>query len=118
MYPSYPAPSEKALSLESTLRTFMAEEVLPREAEVRNAREAGGSEAHGVPPQLEELKRIARDRGLWNLFLPAESGLTQLEYAPLAEMLGWSELGPESTNSSAPATCGICTPWATNPAPC
>ena len=104
MYPSYPAPSEKALTLESTLRTFMAEEVLPREAEVRKAREAGGSEAHGVPPQLEELKRIARERGLWNLFLPDESGLTQLEYAPLAEMLGWSELGPESTNSSAPDT--------------
>jgi acyl-CoA dehydrogenase len=104
MYPSYPAPTPKALELEAALQTFMAEEVLPREAQVRAEREGADGDPHVVPPQLEELKAIARERGLWNLFLPSESGLTQLEYAPLAEMLGWSELGPESTNSSAPDT--------------
>ena len=103
MYPAYPAPSDKALELEAALRTFMAEEVLPRESQARAFLEAQ-SDPHTVPPQLEELKKIARERGLWNLFLPSESGLTQLEYAPLAELLGWSELGPESTNSSAPDT--------------
>jgi acyl-CoA dehydrogenase len=104
MYPSYPAPSDKALELESALRTFMAHEVLPREASLRAAREATSGDPHVVPPEVEDLKTLARERGLWNLFLPSESGLTQLEYAVLAEMLGWSELGPEATNSSAPDT--------------
>jgi acyl-CoA dehydrogenase len=104
MYPSYPAPSDKALELEDALRTFMAEEVLPREVAARKARETATGDPHVVPPEVEELKAIARERGLWNLFLPSESGLTQLEYAVLAEMLGWSELGPEATNSSAPDT--------------
>jgi acyl-CoA dehydrogenase len=104
MYPGYPAPSEKAFELEAILQTFMAEEVLPRERAFREFRKEHPGQPHVVPRQVEELKVIARERGLWNLFLPAESGLTQLEYAPLAEMLGWSELGPESTNSSAPDT--------------
>ena len=54
---------------------------------------------------IEELKAKARERGLWNLFLPSESGLTQLEYAPLAELTGWSnELAPEAMNCQAPDT--------------
>ena len=54
---------------------------------------------------IEELKTKARERGLWNLFLPSESGLTQLEYAPLAELSGWSnELAPEAMNCQAPDT--------------
>ena len=54
---------------------------------------------------IEELKAKARERGLWNLFLPSESGLTQLEYAPLAELAGWSnELAPEAMNCQAPDT--------------
>ncbi|MGF2953490.1 acyl-CoA dehydrogenase family protein, partial [Mycobacterium sp. THU-M116] len=60
---------------------------------------------HTVPPVVEELKTKAKDRGLWNLFLPAESGLTNLEYAPLAELTGWSlELAPEALNCAAPDT--------------
>ena len=48
---------------------------------------------------------LAKERGLWNLFLPAESGLTNLEYAPLAELTGWSlEIAPEVTNCAAPDT--------------
>jgi len=54
---------------------------------------------------MAELKEEARRRGLWNLFLPSESGLTQLEYAPIAELSGWSlELAPEAINCSAPDT--------------
>lgn len=43
-----------------------------------------------MPPVVERLKVRARERGLWNLFLPAVSGLSNLEYAPLAELTGWS----------------------------
>ncbi len=58
-----------------------------------------------MPPVVEELKKLARDRGLWNLFLPSESGLTNLEYAPLAELSGWSmEIAPEALNCAAPDT--------------
>ena len=54
---------------------------------------------------MEDLKRTAKELGLWNLFLPEESGLTQLEYAPLAELTGWSlHLAPEATNCAAPDT--------------
>ena len=54
---------------------------------------------------VEELKVEARERGLWNLFLPSESGLTQLEYATLAELTGWSnDLAPEALNCQAPDT--------------
>ena len=58
-----------------------------------------------MPPVVEELKSHGQERGLWNLFLPSESGLTQLEYAPLAELTGWSiELAPEAINCAAPDT--------------
>jgi acyl-CoA dehydrogenase len=54
---------------------------------------------------VEELKKQARAEGLWNLFLPTESGLTQLEYAPIAELSGWSlDIAPEAINCQAPDT--------------
>jgi acyl-CoA dehydrogenase len=84
---------------------FMTEQVLPAEPEYYACRAAAGPEDHVVPPVIETLKREARDLGLWNLFLPAESGLTQLEYAPLAELSGWSpDLAPEAFNCQAPDT--------------
>ena len=80
-------------------------EVFPAEASYDAYREQAGPDDHTVPPVVEELKAKARERGLWNLFLPSESGLTQLEYAPLAELSGWSnELAPEAMNCQAPDT--------------
>jgi acyl-CoA dehydrogenase len=98
-------PSPRALELEAALEEFMAERVVPAEATFRRWRETHGVHDHSVPPVIEELKAEARERGLWNLFLPEESGLTQLEYARLAELSGWSmELAPEAMNCAAPDT--------------
>jgi acyl-CoA dehydrogenase len=61
--------------------------------------------AHATPPVIEELKAEARQRGLWNLFLPRLSGLSNLEYAPVAEISGWSPvIAPEAINCQAPDT--------------
>jgi acyl-CoA dehydrogenase len=58
-----------------------------------------------VPPIVEELKAEARARGLWNLFLPDVSGLSNLDYASLAEVTGWSShIAPEAINCDAPNT--------------
>jgi acyl-CoA dehydrogenase len=85
------------------LSAFMTEYVFPAEATYESYRSAAGPDDHSVPPIIEELKTKAKARGLWNLFLPAASGLTILEYAPLAELSGWSvELAPEALNCSAP----------------
>ena len=60
---------------------------------------------HVLPPVVEQLKAQARERGLWNLFLPDESGLSVTDYAPLAEITGRSpHLAPEALNCSAPDT--------------
>ncbi len=105
MYSGYAAPSDRALELYARLEAFMAEHVFPAEASYRRHREVHGALDNSVPPVVEELKAEARAQGLWNLFLPHESGLTQLEYAPMAELTGWSlELAPEATNCSAPDT--------------
>lgn len=90
------------------LNQFIADEVTPVEAGM-----VAFTDAHEnrwqEPPALEVLKAKARDAGLWNLFLPPEygehsPGLTNLEYAPLAEMMGRSEVLPEIFNCSAPDT--------------
>lgn len=89
------------------IRRFVQDEIVPLEA--RFARE-GTVPAHGdwtrwsVPSEVDVLKAKARAEGLWNLFLPAESGLTTLDYAPLAEEMGKSALAPEIFNCNAPDT--------------
>jgi acyl-CoA dehydrogenase len=89
------------------VEAFMDERIYPAEAVYeQQMREAGDPHFH--PPILEELKADALERGLWNLFHPHEEwgpGLTNAEYAPLAEIMGRSaHLAPEAMNCSAPDT--------------
>lgn len=87
----------------ANLREFMDEYVYPAEPVYAAWRAEHGG--HELPPIVEELKAEARRRGLWNLFLPAESGLSVLDYAPLAEETGRSPvIAPEALNCSAPDT--------------
>ncbi|HYZ54581.1 MAG TPA: acyl-CoA dehydrogenase family protein [Streptosporangiaceae bacterium] len=82
---------------------FMRAEVFPAEpVYARYLREHG---PHAYPPVMEELKESARKRGLWNLFLPSESGMSNLDYAAVAEISGWSPvIAPEAINCQAPDT--------------
>jgi acyl-CoA dehydrogenase len=80
------APSAKASDYIGGMQSFLDEEVFPAEAEYDAYRRAAGPDDHVVPPVVERLKIEARKRGLWNLFLPAVSGLSNVEYAPLAEL--------------------------------
>ncbi|KZS58992.1 acyl-CoA dehydrogenase [Mycobacterium ostraviense] len=99
------AMSAKAVDYHQRLSDFMTEHVFPAESDYERYRNEAGPDDHTVPPIIEELKIKAKERGLWNLFLPAESGLTNLEYAPLAELTGWSlEIAPEALNCAAPDT--------------
>lgn len=98
-------PSPRALELEQALVEFMHNHVFPAEHEYEAYRHNVGPDDHTVPPVIETLKQEARKRGLWNLFLPSESGIGQLDYAGLAEITGWSlHLAPEATNGQAPDT--------------
>jgi acyl-CoA dehydrogenase len=102
---SLAAPSSRAVELHDRMLAFMREHVLPAEAEYLAHRQQAGPDGHVVPPVVEQLKKTAQELGLWNLFLPSESGLTQLEYAPIAELSGWSnDLAPEAINGQAPDT--------------
>jgi acyl-CoA dehydrogenase len=84
------ASSPRSAELQERLWAFMHEEVFPAEPVYEAFRAEHAADPHAVPPVLEELQAKARSRGLWNLFLPDVSGLSQLEYAPLAEITGWS----------------------------
>lgn len=96
--------SEKVEDHRRRLNDFMDAHVYPAESVYRHQMQEAGDPNHH-PAVLEELKAEARDRGLWNLFLPDVSGLSVLEYAPLAEITGRSpEIAPESINCSAPDT--------------
>ncbi|WP_024441238.1 MULTISPECIES: acyl-CoA dehydrogenase family protein [unclassified Mycobacterium] len=99
--------SERAKKYQTDLLEFMDECVYPAEA-VYETQMAEAGNPHFQPPILEELKAQARERGLWNLFHPHPEwgpGLTNLEYAPLAEIMGRSpHLAPEACNCSAPDT--------------
>jgi acyl-CoA dehydrogenase len=99
--------SPTAAKFRDALGDFMEERVVPAEG-VYRAQLAEGGDPHGHPPVLEELKAEARERGLWNLFLPHKTqwtdGLSNLDYAHLAEIMGRSPIAPEACNCSAPDT--------------
>jgi acyl-CoA dehydrogenase len=94
--------------LRARLQAFLDERVYPaEEVFARQREEAEGDARWSAPPVVEELKAEARARGLWNLFLPGEhgAGLTNLQYAPLAELTGRSpHLAPPALNCAAPDT--------------
>ena len=97
--------SSKVVELKRKLESFMDRHIYPNEE--RFYREAEELGPWKVYPVVEELKPLARKEGLWNLFLPESShgaGLTNLEYAPLCEVMGRSHLAPEVFNCSAPDT--------------
>jgi acyl-CoA dehydrogenase len=97
--------SGRADELRAVLADFLDTHVYPAEPVYAAQRAAAGPGNHDEPPVLAELKAVARERGLWNLFLPAASGLTNLEYAYLAELTGRSPyLAPFALNCSAPDT--------------
>ncbi|MFT6804455.1 MAG: acyl-CoA dehydrogenase [Nitriliruptoraceae bacterium] len=101
------AHSARALELQENLLDFMDTWIYPNETTFHEQIEASG-DRHHCPPIMEQMKAEARSRGLWNLFLPHEkwgAGLSNLEYAPLAEITGRSpSIAPEALNCAAPDT--------------
>jgi acyl-CoA dehydrogenase len=98
--------SPKSKKLQERLTAFMDEHIYPSE-ETYAEQLLSQPDRHSQPPVMEMLKKEARERGLWNLFLPDEehgAGLGNLDYAPLAEIMGRSPLAPEATNCAAPDT--------------
>ena len=96
------AMSEKANEIAGRLSAFMDEHIYPNEQAYIDEINSGD---RWEPSELiEQLKDKAREAGLWNLFLPSESGLTNLEYSPLAEIMGRVTWASEVFNCSAPDT--------------
>ena len=100
--------SEKSLALQKRVNDFMVEHIYPHEKEIQ-AFNHNPENLWQDFPKLEEWKAAAKAEGLWNLFLPKDygalsSGLTNLEYAPLAELMGRSKIASEVFNCSAPDT--------------
>ncbi|MEQ4547186.1 acyl-CoA dehydrogenase family protein [Nocardioides kribbensis] len=117
------SPSPRAADLTARVAAFIAEEVTPVEAEyhaelARRRADRSGPSPWEPQPVLEELKAKARAQGLWNLFLPKEhageyaarfgtdggEGLTNVDYAPIAELTGRSAIAPLVLNCNAPDT--------------
>ena len=97
--------AEKVSDLRARLTAFMDEHIYPNEPRYRE--HIDGPNRWQPVPVIEELKGKARAAGLWNLFLPESefgAGLTNLEYAPLCEIMGRSAMAPEVFNCSAPDT--------------
>ncbi|MDK9714581.1 MAG: acyl-CoA dehydrogenase family protein [Sulfuritalea sp.] len=99
----------KVKDLQKRLNAFMDQHIYPNEDAFHNEVEANRAKGNPWVPTkiMEELKDKARAAGLWNLFLPQSergAGLTNLEYAPLCEIMGRSHIAPEAFNCSAPDT--------------
>jgi acyl-CoA dehydrogenase len=101
--------SDRCKELRERLLAFMDEHVYPNESVYEEQLHESG-QPHFHPPIMEELKERAREQGLWNLFLPHEApnglapGLSNLDYAPLAEVMGRSHIASEACNCAAPDT--------------
>ncbi len=100
--------NDKSRQLLEQVRAFMKEHIYPIEEDIYNFNH-DPKNLWVVPPQIEALKKIAKDQGLWNLFLPHEyheysPGLSNLDYAPLAEEMGRVHWASEIFNCSAPDT--------------
>ena len=96
--------SEKTKHLMKEVQTFLEEHLYPIEQELNEQIESG-EDRWAIPPQIEEIKAKAKAKGLWNFFLPESEygyGLSNLEYAPLAEIMGRTRFGSEVFNCSAP----------------
>ncbi|MGY1550169.1 acyl-CoA dehydrogenase family protein [Microbacterium sp. A588] len=104
------APDARTTTITAQVRTFLDEEVLPAEA-ILDEQLAATPDDWSFRPIVRELQQKARERGLWNLFLPGDAsetgaaGLTNLQYAAVAELTGWSpRLAPVAFNCAAPDT--------------
>ena len=105
MTPVLVEPSDRALDIKRRLLEFVEQNVVP--AEPLFSQQVAQGDRWQPTPVVEDLKRRAQEAGLWNLFLPESehgAGLTNLEYAPLAEIMGKYPLPAEATNCSAPDT--------------
>jgi acyl-CoA dehydrogenase len=97
--------TQKVRELRARLEDFMDRHIYPNEETVEEQLNEHGRWT--VPPVMDELKERAKTEGLWNLFLPDSeygAGLSNLEYAPLCEIMGRSHIAPEVFNCSAPDT--------------
>lgn len=97
------SPSPKAAETRDRVRAFIAEHITPIEGDYLRELHALDN-PYVVLPVIEELKAKAREAGLWNLFLPKVSGLSVVDYATIAEEMGWSFIAPEIFNCNAPDT--------------
>ena len=98
--------SKKSLELQDKMSKFFEDYIFPNEDAYETAIVESGDPLH-IPELLDELKQKAREQNLWNLFLPDSeygAGLSNVEYAPLAEITGQSWWAPEVFNCSAPDT--------------
>lgn len=99
--------SDKVVRLQKKLTQFMEEHIYPNEHLYEEYVNRQENRWKTVPTIMEELKEKAKAQGLWNLFLPESeygAGLTNLEYAPLCEIMGRSPIAPEVFNCAAPDT--------------
>jgi acyl-CoA dehydrogenase len=102
-----PAISPRAAALAAQLQSFMDDHIYPNEALYERQLHEDPAQPFRVPPILEELKARAKAEGLWNLFLPHSengAGLSNVDYAPLAEIMGRVHYASEVFNCSAPDT--------------